>query len=114
MRSAATASRASSICLCGTSRDNTTTRGASARGPDSVGDGASSSPLRTTAIRSALTPSSIRSRAEGSDTVRYWLRRFSHGDNLDSTSQPIRLNTGPATGHCSRWQWCTSIATRRP
>ena len=55
-----------------------------------------------------------RSRADGSDTVTYWLRRCSRGDSLDSTNQPILPSTGPATGHCSRWQWCTSTATRRP
>ena len=76
--------------------------------------GASSTPLRTTAMRSASTPSSARSRADGSDTVTYWLRRCSRGDSRDSTNQPIRLSTRPATGHCSRWQWCTSTTTRRP
>ena len=91
-----------------------TTRGAAERGPDSDCVGASSRPLRTTAIRSLATPRATRSRADGSDTVTYWLRRCSRGDSLDSTYQPIRPSTGPATGHCSRWQWCTSTTTRRP
>ncbi|COX84123.1 Uncharacterised protein [Mycobacterium tuberculosis] len=85
-----------------------------ARGPDNVGDGASSRPLRTTAIRSLSTPRAIRSRADGSDTVTYWLRRCSRGDNIDSTYQPSRPIIRPATGHCSRWQWCTSTSDRRP
>ncbi len=114
MRNRATASSASSICLCGTSRDSTTTRGVSDRGTASVCSGAASTPLRTTAIRSDCTPSSARSRADGSDTVTYWLRRCSRGDSRDSTNQPIRLITGPATGHCSRWQWCTSTTVRLP
>ena len=33
---------------------------------------------------------------------------------MDSTNQPIRPFIGPATGHSSRWQWCTNTATRRP
>ena len=45
--------------------------GAELIGADSVAAGASSSPLRTTAIRSGVTPSSVSSRAEGNDTVRY-------------------------------------------
>ncbi len=70
----------------------------------SVSGGASSSPLRTTAMCSASTPRSVRSRADGSDTVTYWLRRCSHGDNRDSTNQPKRPFQRPATGHSSRWQ----------
>ncbi len=90
-RSSATASSASSICLCGTSRDSTATRGVADRGSvTSVRAGASSSPLRTTAMWSGFTPRSVRSRADGSDTVTYWLRRCSRGDNRDSTNQPIR------------------------
>ena len=53
--------------------------------------GASSRPLRTTAIRSLSTPRPTKSRADGSDTVTYWLRRCSFGDNHDSTNQPSRL-----------------------
>ena len=84
------------------------------RGAVSVCAGASSSPLRTTAIWPGCTPRAVRSRADGSDTVTYWLRRCTRGDSFDSTNQPNRPITGPATGHCSRWQWCTSTATRRP
>ena len=51
---------------------------------------------------------------DGSDTVTYWLRRCRRGDNRDSTNQPNRPVQRPATGHCSRWQWCTSTTTRRP
>ena len=40
---------------------------------------------------------STRSRADGSDTVTYWLRRFSRGDNVDSTNQPTRPSNRP--GH---------------
>ena len=32
------------------------------------------------------------SSAEGSDTVRYWLRRCTRGDSVDSTHQPIRAD----------------------
>ena len=41
------------------------------------------------------TPRSTRSRADGSDTVTYWLRRCTRGDSLDSTNQPILPSTGP-------------------
>ena len=41
---------------------------------------------------------------DGSDTVTYWFLRCRRGDSRDSTNHPIRLITGPATGHCSRWQ----------
>src|SRR6202012_800932 len=101
-------------CLCGTSRDSTSTRGVTARGLLNDDGGASSRPLRTTAIRSLSTPRPTKSRADGSDTVTYWFPRCSLGDNPDSTNQPSLLKNQPATGHCSRWQWCTSTATRRP
>jgi len=26
----------------------------------------------------------------------------------------MRLMTQPATGHCSRWQWCTRMTARLP
>src|ERR1700732_4601451 len=85
--STAIASRASSMCLCGTSRDSTATRGVTERATCNVPGGAVSSPLRTTAIRSTPTPSSTRSRADGSDTVTYWLRRCTRGENVDSHAQ---------------------------
>ena len=73
-RRAATASSASSICLCGTSRERTEMVGRSALvidPPASTPTGSRSAPLRTTAIRSRSTPRSTNSSAEGSDTVRY-------------------------------------------
>jgi hypothetical protein len=62
----------------------------------------------------ASTTRSARSRTDGSDTVTYWLRRCSRGDSRDSTHQPNLPRVRPATGHCSRWQWCTKTTTRRP
>ena len=100
--------------MCGTSRDSTATRGVDDRGSVNVSAGAWSSPLRTTATRSASTPRSVRSRADGSDTVTYWFSRCSRGDSVDSMNQPSLLISRPATGHCSRWQWCTSTTDRRP
>ena len=92
-----------------------TTRGVAERGPDSDCAGASSRPLRTTAIRSLSTPRSTRSRADGSDTVTYWLRRCSRGDNVDSTNQPSRLESParpPATARGG--SGAPAPPTRRP
>ncbi len=95
-RSCATALSASSICLCGTSRDNTATRGVAERGSANVWAGASSSPLRTTATRSGDTPRATRSRAEGSDTVTYWLRPVHprRHRRLDIPAEPAEQRAG--------------------
>ena len=63
---------------------------------------------------SAGTPSSANSSAEGCETVTQRLRRWISGEILDSTSQPIRESTGPATDHCSRWQWWVSTTVGAP
>lgn len=56
-----------------------------------------STPLRTTAIREASTPRSTRSRADGSDTVTYWLLRCSRGESRDSTNHPnLRVHHAPS------------------
>ena len=80
----------------------------------SVSAGASSRPLRTTAMWPGVTPRSVRSRADGSDTVTYWLRAVHprRQPRLDEPADPAEHR--PATGHCSRWQWWTSTTTRLP
>ena len=71
-------------------------------------------PLRMICRRSRGTPSSANSSAEGRDTVTHVFFRCSHGEILDSISQPNRDSTGPATDHCSRWQWCVSTTVGAP
>ena len=107
--STATASNTSSICLCGTNRDSTATRGDVDRCAVKVSGGASSRPLRTIAMWSAF----------NAELDQFPCRRQRHGDvlvapmqprrqpRLDEPAEPARCSR-PATGHCSRWQWCTS------
>ena len=114
-RSWATASSASSICLCGTSRDNTSHP--RCRSP------AASQRRRRRLVETVAHHGDSTGVDTEVDQVAGRRQRHRHvlvvrgaarGDNHDSTNQPTRLNTRPATGHCSRWQWCTSTTARLP
>ena len=59
----------------------------------------------------ARTPSATRSSFEASDTVTYGAPRYTRGATRDSRNQPRRPMNGPATGHCSLWQWWVSSTT---
>ena len=57
------------------------------------------------------TPSATKSLLDASDTVTYRAPRYTRGATFDSKNHPNRPMTGPATGHCSLWQWCVSNTT---